>query len=71
MDVEAVKAEILKVARERLDAVYKEFPSGCEDSQMKAFLEAGKYPKIAYAMAMGWEAEVKRLLALEVSRYGK
>lgn len=47
--------DIEDVARQQLADAYKEFPRGCDSDQMRGFLNKGKYPKIAYAIAMGWD----------------
>lgn len=61
-------AAIESEAREQLAAAYKEFPAGCDEDQMKAFLHRGKYPKIAYAIVMGWD--FKTLINNELQKYG-
>ena len=58
-------------ARENFAAAVKQFPQGCEDSELRAFLNKGKYGKIAYELAWGRTKEADRLIAIEVSRYGK
>lgn len=56
-------------AREQLAAAYKEYATGCDEDQMKAFLKTGPYPKVAYAIAMGWD--FKTLINNELQKYGK
>lgn len=66
MTDEQLKAE----AQSALDAAFVQFPAGCDSEQMKEFLK--KYNKrvwqLSYAMAMGWETEVARLIKVYKAR---
>lgn len=62
---EAVESE----ARKQLAGALVQYPQGCDEDQMRAFLSQGKYPEIAYAIAMGWD--YKTLITNELQKYGK
>ena len=46
----ATKQQIIETAQKSLRAAYDKFPMGCDEDQMKEFLETQPYPDVAYAI---------------------
>lgn len=65
---DTARRAIEDAAREQLAEAFKEYPMGCDEDQMRAFLKTGPYPNIAYAIAMGWDW--KTLINNELQKYG-
>lgn len=60
--------DIEKEARAQLDAAIMKYPRGCDEFEMRAFLQDGQYPEISYAIAMGWD--YKTLINNELQKHG-